>query len=195
MGQVSNPSPCPCHGGKEFDQAENDYEVLCRDRDEKIDVDKPVGKEPSECQENSINGSGGANDWDELIGSDKNRAQTGPNPTEEEVFQKLSRPPVTFQFSSEHIEGQKIEEKMGESSVKKDVGEELPEEVFFPDQDRDQAKINIDATANKCLEKEYGAHDNHQVLDRGCQTRSERETVTIGGHESPLNLSPVNYDC
>jgi hypothetical protein len=39
------------------------------------------------------------------------------------------------------------------------------------------------------LEKVDRHHDNHEILDHGCQTIPKRETVLIVGHFSPSSLN------
>ena len=45
----------------------NDDKVFGGDREEKIDIDEPVGKEPAEGEEKPVDGPGGSDHGDELI--------------------------------------------------------------------------------------------------------------------------------
>jgi hypothetical protein len=65
-------------------------------------------------------------------------------------------------------------------SVEEDVGRQLPQKIFLPDQNGDKAKVKADAAAHDHLEQEDSTHDNHQFLDDRGQTISKRETVV--GH-------------
>jgi len=40
---------------------------------------------------------------------------------------------------------------MRDSSVKKNIGEELPQKIFLPNEDGDEAKIDIDPVAHNHL--------------------------------------------
>ena len=66
--------------------------------------------------------------------------------------------------------------------MKEDVGEELPQKEFFPDEKRYQSKIEIDSTADDPLQKKESGHDDDQFLDHGSQAIAKRESVTIIGH-------------
>jgi hypothetical protein len=63
---------------------------------------------------------------DDLIGSDNDRTNPCSDPAEEEIEKEFFRPPVIFQFSTEHPERQEVEEDMEETSMKKHVRDKLP---------------------------------------------------------------------
>ena len=48
MGEVGHPPSRPLYRRKEFNEAENDDKVFGRDGKQKVDVDEPIGKEPTE---------------------------------------------------------------------------------------------------------------------------------------------------
>jgi hypothetical protein len=98
MGEVRNTSSRSFHRGKEFNETKNDDKVFGGDGKEKIDVDEPIGKEPTEGEKYSIDGSRCSNDRGALIhiGSKENGADTGTDSTDEEVPEKFSRSPRTL---------------------------------------------------------------------------------------------------
>ena len=85
MGEVSDATPCPLHGREELDETENDHHIFCRDGEEEVDVDGPIGEEPAKGEEYSIDCSGGSNHRDELIRSKDDRTDTGADSAEEKI--------------------------------------------------------------------------------------------------------------
>ena len=171
MGEVGDSATgSSLERGEEFDEPINDDHIFCRDGEEEVDIDEAVGEEPSIGEKDSIDRSGCADHRDALIvmGREEDRADPCTDPAEKEKSQKLFRSPVTFQFSSEHPESQKIEDNMGQSSVKEDVGGKLPYKIFFPDQIGDEPEVEDDQVADHHLEKEDGPHDDHQFLNSRC---------------------------
>ncbi len=85
MGEVGDPSSRSLHGREEFDETEDDHEVFGGYREEEIDVDQSIGKEPTEGKKDPVDGSGGSNDRHELIGRKDHGAESGTDSTEEKV--------------------------------------------------------------------------------------------------------------
>jgi len=75
-------------------------------------------------------------------------------------------------------------------SVEEDIGRQLPQKIFLPDQNGDKAKVKVDPAAHDHLEQEDSPHDDHHFLDDRCQTISKREAVV--GHFNFLFSSPFN---
>ena len=71
---------------------------------------------------------------------------------------------------------------MAHTSVKKDIGDKLPYEIFLPDQNGDKAEVEIDSGAHRQLEKKEHPHDDHQFFNDRCQTIPKRKTVAIVSH-------------
>jgi hypothetical protein len=126
MGEMCDAAPCSLHGGEEFDEAENDHKVFSRDGEEKVDIDESVWEKPTEGEKDSIDGPGGTNYGNELIWSKNNSTNSCSDSAEEEIKKESLGSPVVFQFSTEHPEGQEVEENMRKSPMKKHVSEELP---------------------------------------------------------------------
>jgi len=70
--------------------------------------------------------------------------------------------------------------------MEKDIGGQLPQKIFLPNQNGDKAKVKVDPAAHDHLEEEDRTHDDHQFLDDRCQTISKRETV-VGHIKSPVS--------
>jgi len=143
MGEVGDaPSRSP-YRREEFDEAENDDKVFGRNGEQKVDVDEPIGKEPTEGEKDSVDGSGGAYHRNALVleGSEKSGTKTCTDSTEQKISYELFRSKIVFQLSSEHPEGQEVEEDMEESSVKKNVRAQLPQEILIPNETGDQGKV------------------------------------------------------
>jgi hypothetical protein len=96
-----------------------------------------------------------------LIRREDHCADPSTNPTEEEVKKKFSRSPIILQFAAKHPEGQEIEQDMGKSSVKKNVSEKLPQKVFFPNQDGNQAEVDFKPSGDKHLKDKDHPHEDH----------------------------------
>jgi len=96
MGQMSDAASCSCHGGIKFNEAIDDHKVFSRNREEKVDIDEPIWKEPSIGEEDSIDRSGGSDHRNELIGRENDGANPCPDPAEEEIEQEFSRSPIAF---------------------------------------------------------------------------------------------------
>lgn len=199
MSEVGDAASRSFDRGKEFNQAEDDDKVFSRNGEQKIDVDQPVGKEPTKGEKESVDGSGGPDDGDALINfrSKENGTDTRTDAAEQKKSQKLLRSPVVFQFSAEHPEGQEVKQEMEDPSVEKDVRTQLPHEVLPPDQNGDECKVvkkivevglNI-AEFNYLLKEEDGYHDHDQILNHRCQAISEGKAVAVIGHFS----SPPRY--
>ena len=171
MGDVGHAPSCPSPDrGKEFDEAENNDEVLGGNRKEKINIDKPVGEEPAEGQEQSVNGPGGSNDRDTLIeaGREEGCTDSCSNTAEKEVLCELFGSPGVLQLSTEHPEGQEIEKEMGDPAVKKDVSDKLPQKISAPNPKRNQAEVDFDPSSGKQLEEKDHSHNDHQIFNHRC---------------------------
>jgi hypothetical protein len=82
---------------------------------------------------------------------------------------------------------------MGEPSVKKDVGKELPQEKLAPDQNRNESEVEIDAAADQHLKKEDRSHDDHQPLKHRRKTITKREMIALVSHVNlPLIMNDVS---
>jgi len=68
VSEVSDAASCPRHGRIKFEKPVDDDEVLGRNREEKVDIDEPIWEKPSKGQEDSVNGSGGPDYRNELVG-------------------------------------------------------------------------------------------------------------------------------
>ena len=71
---------------------------------------------------------------------------------------------------------------MADPSVEEDIGSQLPQEKFLPDQNWDKAKVKVDPAAHDHLEQEDSAHDDHQFLNDGRKTISKGQAVAILSH-------------
>ena len=182
MGEVCNASSCAFGRRVELDEAKDDHHIFGGNGEEEVDVDETIGKEPAVSEKDAVDGSRGSDHGDELKGRQGHCADSRADSAEEKVAKKLFRTPIVLQLASEHPEGQEVEEKVGDPSVEKDIGEELPEEIFLPDKDRNKSKVEVDPVAHDHLKEKDGCHDDHQLLDDGCQTVSERETILLVGH-------------
>jgi hypothetical protein len=58
MGEVGDAPSGSSDRREEFDEAENDDKVLGRNGEQKVDIDEPIGKEPTEGEKDSVDGSG-----------------------------------------------------------------------------------------------------------------------------------------
>jgi hypothetical protein len=87
---------------------------------------------------------------------------------------------------------------MEDSAMKKDVGDQLPKKILFPNQNGDECKVVIKiinigfdfADFNYFLKEKDSNHDDHQFFNNGCQTIPERETVAVIAHFNPSSLNP-----
>jgi len=68
--------------------------------------------------------------------------------------------------------------------MEKDVGDELPQKEFFPDEKRHKTKIFRDPITHDTLQKKENGHEDDQFLDHGSQAIAKRESVTIIGHSA-----------
>jgi len=96
MSEVSDAASCSFHGRKKFNETIDDHQVFSRNREEKIEIDEPIWKEPSIGQEDSIDRSGGSDHRNELIGRENDSANPRPDPAEEKIEQEFSRSPIAF---------------------------------------------------------------------------------------------------
>src|SRR4030042_332026 len=78
---------------------------------------------------------------------------------------------------------------MEESSMKKDVCGQLPQEIFVPNESRDEGEVvnkgivDFGQADFYCfLKQEDSSHDDHQILNDGGQTMAKRETILVVGH-------------
>jgi hypothetical protein len=87
MSEVRNTPSMSFHRRKEFNETKNDDKVSGGDGKEKVDVDEPIGKKPTEGEKYSIDGSRCSNDRGALIHrwSKENGADTGTDSTEDKV--------------------------------------------------------------------------------------------------------------
>jgi hypothetical protein len=102
MSEVSDAAPCSCHGRIKLKEAIDDHKVFGGNREEKVDIDKPIWEEPSVGQQDSINGSGGSDHGNKLRRRENCGANSRPDTTEEKIEQEFSRSPIAFQFSTKH---------------------------------------------------------------------------------------------
>jgi len=184
MGQVGNAPSRSLHGRIEFYEAENDNKILRRDGDKEVDVNEAVWEKPAKCQKDSINGAGSSDHRNKLIRRKNDRAEARTNATEEEISQEFSRAPIALEFSAKHPQGQEIKEDVRNPPVEEDIGDELPQKEFFPDEKRHQSKIESDLTAYDPLQKKESRHEDDQFLDDGGQAIAKRESVTVIGHSA-----------
>ena len=182
MGEVGNAPSGSLHGRIEFYEAEDDNKILRRDGDKEVDVNEAVWEKPAKCQKDSINGAGSSDYRNKLIRRKNDRAEARTNATEEEISQEFSRAPIALEFSAKHPQGQEIKEDVRNPPVEEDVGDELPQKEFFPDEKRHQSKIESDLTAYDPLQKKESRHEDDQFLDDGGQAIAKRESVTVIGH-------------
>ena len=96
MGKVSNSSSGPLHGSKEFNEAIDDHQIFGRDREEEINVDEPIGKEPTVSKKNSVDRSRGSNNRNKLVGNEEHCTNARPDSTKEKISQELPRPPIVL---------------------------------------------------------------------------------------------------
>jgi hypothetical protein len=61
----------------------------------------------------------------------KEGEESGSHPRDKIIFQKFFTSPRPFYLTAEHPQGEHVEKKMEKASVKKHVGESLPDEAFF----------------------------------------------------------------
>jgi hypothetical protein len=85
MGKMSNATSCALGGREEFNQTEYDDHVFGRNGKEKIDVNRPIRKEPAESEEYSIDCSGGSNNQNVLMSKKDYGENTSTNSAEEKV--------------------------------------------------------------------------------------------------------------
>jgi hypothetical protein len=84
MSEMSNPSTCPLHGSKEFNEAEDDHKVFSGYWEEKVDVDEAVWKEPTKGEEQPVDGSGGSDDGHDLKWRKNHSTDSSTDSAEEE---------------------------------------------------------------------------------------------------------------
>jgi hypothetical protein len=145
VGKVGNAaSGSSLRGINELQEAIKDNKVFGRDREEKINIDEPVGEEPAESQEKPVNGSGGSDHGEPLVWRENDRADPCSNPAEEKVKKKLPGTPVVFELSAKHPKGEEVEEDMLKASMKEDIGKKLPQIECFPDKKGDQTEKSFD---------------------------------------------------
>jgi hypothetical protein len=61
---------------------------------------------------------------------------------------------------------------MRDSSMKENVSQELPQKTP-PDQNRNQAEVDLEPPGDQHLKEKNRSHDDHQILDDWCQTISK----------------------
>ena len=91
---------------KKLEEAKDDHEVFRRDGKEKVDQDRSVGEEPSEGEEETVDGSGCPDDGESLVRTRKHGTNSRTDATEEEIEQKPPGSPQVLQLSPKHPEGQ-----------------------------------------------------------------------------------------
>jgi hypothetical protein len=184
VGEVGNAPSGSLRGRIEFYEAEDDNKILRRDGDKEVDVNEAVWEKPAKCQKDSINGAGSSDHRNKLIRGKDDRAEARTDATEQEISQEFSRSPVTLKLPAKHPQGQEVEEDVRNPPVEKDVGDQLPQKEFFPDEKRHEPKIESDPVAHDSLQKKESSHDNDQFLDHGSQAIAKRESVTIISHSA-----------
>ena len=179
---------------KELEETKDNHEVFRRDGKEKVDQDRSVGEEPSEGEEETVDGSGCPNDGESLVRTREHGTDSGTNATEEEIEQKPSGSPQVLQLSPKHPEGEQVEQDMSETGVEKNVRPQLPEVEPLPDKIRDQAEVDDEEVTHPFLEEEDRTHDDHQLLDDRGETVPEGEAISVGGHSDPSRFGEAGVE-
>ena len=104
-------------------------------------------------------------------------ADAGADAGNKVIVQKARRSPVSFQFISEHEQGQHVEKYVEDAAVQEHVGHELPEHQFLRDAHGNQSKIEIDEIAaeqmRNDLQQIHSNINDDQSLDRSGNRSSE----------------------
>jgi len=152
MGEVGNAPSGSLHGRIEFYEAEDDNKILRRDGDKEVDVNEAVWEKPAKCQKDSIDGAGSSDHRNKLIRRENDRAEASTDATEQEISQEFSRAPVALELTAKHPEGQEVEEDVRNSAMEENVGDELPQKEFFPNEKRHQSKVESDPMVHDPLQ-------------------------------------------
>jgi hypothetical protein len=182
MCEVGNTPSGSLHGRIQFYEAENDHKILRRDGDKEVDVNEAGWEKPAKCQKDPINGARSSDHRNKLIRRENDSAEARTDATEQEISQEFSRAPGALELSAKHPQGKEIEEDVRNPPVKEDVSDELPQKEFFPDEKRDQPKVEGDPIVHDPLQKKENGHEDDQFLDHGSQAIAKRESVAIISH-------------
>src|SRR6202049_185732 len=125
---------------EESNRADNRYEVLDLDRNQKSPQDRPIRIHHRVGQKNTENRSGASNGRYERISPgqqeiSEHHTDSGPDSTEEIKLKKLAGSPYSFQIGAEHPQSQHVPNDVAKAAMQEQIRRQLPYEEVPDDFD------------------------------------------------------------
>ena len=149
--------------GKEGDRADDQDEVLRRDREDEIQVDRPVRKVQSIREQQAEDRTGRAdrcrtvNLLREFEGQQANQDGKGArsHPGHEVVFQEVARAPRALELSAEHPQRQHVDDEMADARVHEHVRDGLPQPELTQRELRHQSENGVQVERSELRGQEH----------------------------------------
>ena len=149
-----------------------------------IEVDNPVGVIKGVSQKNPKDSPGSSDSGNCQRRGKAYCADSGPDTSDKKVLEKEMGTPGPFQFTAEHVKGQKVEKHMKKIAVEKNIRDKLPEEEILPHQGGDKTKNQEHLVSRKKLLEKYHSRGNKNGFYYRSKRSAERHAlVRIRAHK------------